>query len=272
MENNDLYGTQITLLVGDAGSGKTWYGLNHPEREKAFYLDLEHRYQETLKFHPEIRLPEFMLKDIAWGAGLGGRWKSDNAKSNVPGTWVETKWQTCAMERVIPGTYTNALIYTKDNDIDHIKTWDNVDKLLSRAIKTGVKLIVIDGIQDLRRMATDKYEIESGKTAYGQQAWSKINSMVKQLLYRAFNFARINNIQVLITTHYAPEFTDQGERTGKVYVDAKDYIVDRVDEVLGFKRDGMTFTIRRGKSPKGPCEPFEWGPIKKEEEGEASEQ
>lgn len=253
MEKNDLYGTQITLLVGDAGSGKTFFALNHPDREKGFFLDLEHRYQETMKFHPEIPVKQLILNSEQ-------KWGVMDEKNK--------KFVECPPNKVILGTYTNCLVYTKDFDVDPVKTFDCVDSFVKRAISSGVKLLVIDGVQDLRRMATEKYEAESGKTAYGMQAFGKINSMVKTLLYRAFNFARLNNIQVLITTHYAPEYNETGDRTGKVYVDAKDYIVDRVDEILGFKRSESEFTIRRGKSPKGPCEPVDWSFTKEGEESE----
>jgi len=203
--------------------------LNHPLRKKGIYFDLEWRIKQSLEAYPEIDLKE----------GI----KNEN------GQYDQNKIQT--------NRYYNCVILDKNFDVDRVASFELIEKFLFSSIrKVKPKLIVIDSISDLRRSAMEKYEADSGKTAFGFQAWGEINNMVKKILYPIFNYAKVSNSRVIVTCHFTRLYND-GKPTGKKAVDVKDYIIDRVDQVLMLERRKTSYYIQRGKAPRGATEKIE---------------
>ena len=253
MSESDMYSAQIVLCVGDAGTGKTFYAMNHYLRTNGFFLDLEHRYTETLKHHPEIDLLE-ITEHVIDKTAVYGVYRNKWDGKTLSWELVEK----LPAGKVVPNSYCNCLVYDKDYNVDRSKSYERLQTMVNNAIKCGIRLIVVDGIEDVRRMAMEKYEEDTKKNAYGFQAWGIINDMVKRLLFRIFNYARLNDTKVVLTTHFQRVYTPNGEPTAEVEINAKDYITDRVDEILAFKRTGTDFYYKRGKSPKGPSDLIEW--------------
>lgn len=208
-----FYGAKITLVVGEPGSGKTWYCLHHPKRLKGLYLDLEDRYTEIFKHNPEL--------------------------ADTP--------------------YTNCVKITKDFDVDDVATFEEVSKQLQDAYERGVEMIVLDGISDLRRMAVDKWCQENErKHPTNQGDWGQVNNLVKKVLFRLFNYARLRDIDIVMTAWLVPQYTPDGNPTGKKEPDVKEFIVAKVDEIILLTRSNTVFSIKRGKSPRGPTDTEDW--------------
>jgi hypothetical protein len=211
-EYADFYGTRVALVVGDSGHGKSWYVLHDPDRASAFYLDLEDRYDELAEFHP---------------------WINDLA-------------------------FSNCLRYTPAKDDDPIATWNAMNAEVTRCIREKTPLVVLDGISDLRRMAKEKWIADHGGKepgpipGAGSKNWATINDMVRRVLFRLFNAARINKTRVTCTVLWADEYK-KNEATGRRIPDVKPWVIVRTSEVILVRRQVTEFEIRRTKSPRGPC-------------------
>ncbi len=236
--SDDFYDADIQVLVGEAGTGKSFFAMHHPNMKEGIYLDLEDRYRKQLKHHPEIDLRECPKK--------------------TDGDYD--------LEKLTLGMFVVCLKYDKTGDNDYIKTFETTENITYFVLKKFVgkiKLLVFDSVEDLRMMAKDKYEEEKriakkgDYTAYGVQAWGNINNMVRKIIYRSFNHAKIYGLKVIMTCHFEPVYENE-KLTNRVKVPLKPFIMNRVDEVLGFYRNGKSFSVIRGKSPKGPSDRMNW--------------
>lgn len=158
--------------------------------------------------------------------------------------------------------YTNCLILDKKFKTDRIKTFENVRTEIQKLFRRkDIKLIVIDGISDIRRMAKDKWLAEHPKRKSPTKfEYSAINQDVRDLLYPLINYARMmRSVQIVFTSWLIPEFDEKKDQyTGKMIPDVKPFITSRIDEILAVQRKGLRFFIKRNKSPRGPTDWIEW--------------
>ena len=59
MDLSNYYSARITIVGGKDGSGKTLFCFNHPLAKKGFFIDLENRYKDILKYHPLITKEQY---------------------------------------------------------------------------------------------------------------------------------------------------------------------------------------------------------------------
>lgn len=160
----------------------------------------------------------------------------------------------------------------KEYMLDPVATFKKINSLVFKIVnEKKPKLIVLDGIEDLRAQAIEHWQFENKKEpAMNWRSWRVINDMVKHVVHKLINYCRIEGAKLILTTMIGHEVID-GTRTGKTYIDAKDYITRHVSTIYKMKRDGMRFLIKRGKSPKGPTD---WVDITCEEmiEGEIEDE
>ena len=151
--------------------------------------------------------------------------------------------------------YTNCQVIDKNYDVDHIKSFKKLKKKLTEVFsKPEIDLIVIDGISDLRRMAADLWSVENAdngkpKAIYGARAWGEVNTKVKKILYRLFNYARVKRKKVIITSWLAADYDAEGNNLGTKSLDVKEFITSRVDETIMVRRKGTKFAIKRENQP-----------------------
>lgn len=217
------------ILYGDWGTGKTWAIVHSSALKKGVVLDLENRYEETFRAHPDLKINAYYMG-----------YKPVSLPPNV--TLVDKPTLNC---------YVVVTAYDDNYNFDKIATFNNIIKVLKYIYKIpNLKFVGIDGISDLRRMARDKYEHEISKTAYGPQAWGVINRYVQDVVYPLLNRARISDWQVVMTSHFGWQYTAEGQKVAQI-IDTKEYILNNVDEIIEFRRKGLYYYYRKEKSPVG---------------------
>lgn len=246
--SKEYYDARIQLIAGDPGVGKSFFCLNHPLRNRGFYLDLEGRYPDQLELT---------------GIDLDCAYDLDLLKVENPDVAQREEinrilYDPDYIKPPLVNQYALCKVIDDNWDTDKVKTLERTTGYLEAVVHNpNIKLIVIDGIWDLRIMCMEAYEQSEGKAAFGFQAWGKINNMVKKRLYKVFNYCRSKNIQLIMTTFLDDVYQD-GNLTEKKVVGTKKYILREVDEVIALSRNGIDYFQQRGKSPHGASEPVDW--------------
>lgn len=149
------------------------------------------------------------------------------------------------------------LQYDSNYDIDAAKTFDYIKEQVRKYLQgSEYPLVVLDGVSDLRRMAVEKWLQLNPNRKRPQNAgdWSEINDMVKEVVFRLFNYARVTKRYVVLTAWTVDEYDEKGVKTGKKTLDCKEFILARADEIILTKRVGTQYYARRAKSPRGASE------------------
>lgn len=143
--------------------------------------------------------------------------------------------------------------YGADLMDNYVGTWRKYTELVNGIIQSKPDLIVVDGITDLRRMATEFWVAsKSGRSAAATIGdWGEVNQITKKSVFPIINYCRIGGKKALFTALLS-EVYEGREATGKKELNVKDYIVARSDEIWRFTREGVKFLATRGKSPAGP--------------------
>jgi hypothetical protein len=218
---SEIYSVDTTLVVGDNGSGKTTFCLNHPKRSEGVYIDLEDRYAKLLK-----------------AKGISDLIEADSIESITKGTFISCR------------------VINDDYQVDHPRTFSVLQNVVKKLVlNVEPELIVIDGVSDLRRMATDKYTAETNKKAFTEMQWGQINDMVKEIIFPLINYCSINDKYLILTTLWEDEY--EGRVVVGKKIAAKEYITSNINQIVYLEKRGVTFYIERGKSWYPPTEPIE---------------
>ena len=224
-------GAYVRVVVADQGNGKSTFFLNHPKIDNTLYLDLEEKVPELKKAHG------YDIKRL------------DNIdKKGNPVCVLKPGYAVC---NLLDDNYMK----------DETATYDYVKKYVREFVANckqhGMKRLVIDGINDLREFAAEKWKKENNKDAVGRWNWQHVDAMVKDVIYPPIHWARRHNGQLDMAVFWGDVYKD-GEKTGKVDVNLKDYIMQNISETLALSRRGTKFYAWRRKSPKGPLKKFNW--------------
>lgn len=170
-------------------------------------------------------------------------------ENRYPETLRFVKDVTIRPEQII-----NCVKYTKDLDQDYVASFEFLQAEISKHIMNPkIKLIVIDGISDLRNMAAEKWKKDNKKdTIFPTTKWGDINNKVKEIVFRVINFAKVYQRQCIFTAWFTEQYDKDGNKLDKKAIDVKEFIVARLDEVMFLRREGLDFFIKRHKSPAGP--------------------
>jgi hypothetical protein len=153
------------------------------------------------------------------------------------------------------GKVVNMLQVKKDFADDALKTFDELNKLLSIIVtEQKYKLVVVDGISDIRPFAVDKWCAEKKpKRIRPANAgdWGEVNDMVRDVIFRIFNYARAAGKTLICTALLADEYDEKGNRMATKKPDVKDFVMARADEVIYLKCEAAQYYALRQKSPRG---------------------
>jgi hypothetical protein len=102
--------------------------------------------------------------------------------------------------------------YDKDYNEDKISSFiafvQEVDKLIHLKPDDFPRTVIIDGIGDLRDYAHEKWCKDKGrKQAVNPGDWEQINDMVRDSLFPLINWARVNNITLIMTSQMKDSYT-----------------------------------------------------------------
>ena len=109
--------------------------------------------------------------------------------------------------------------YDKDYNEDKIGSFvafvKEVSNLIALKPDDFPRTVIIDGIGDLRDYAHEKWcKDKSRKQAMNPGDWEQINDMVRDCLFPLINWARVNNITLIMTSQMKDSYTVI-ERDGK---------------------------------------------------------
>lgn len=205
----EFHSAKIQIIIGEPGTGKTFFTAHDPLIEDALILDIEGRWSEMYGAHPEFA----------------------HLKDNV----VICK------------------VVDDDGLIDGIKTNQKLDDEVRKFAKNPRKLLVVDGVSDIRRNAVEEWV--QGKLKLNKKRiqpatwgdWGEVNELTKDHVFRIINYAQLNDFRVIFTAW----IVTKGD---KEEVDCKEFLIAQMSETLFLKREITKFFVCRGKSPHGPTD------------------
>ena len=156
---------------------------------------------------------------------------------------------------------TNCVAIRNDFSDDAIETFHNVERAIDDLFhrENRPTIVVMDGIGDLRCMCADVYCAEHGTVAvYGPGPWGEVNERCKQVIYRLINYGKAMAVPIIFTCFLTDEYDEEDNKTGYKKIDAKDFILARIDEEIQVKRNGNDYYIRRAKSARGSTNWVKW--------------
>lgn len=213
-----FYGVRNTLVVGEVGAGKTWYCINHPQRENAVYLDLERRYSLLLEYTDKIKKEQIM----------------ECLVYNKDGDEDYIKTFKLLKENITKAIKENDLIVVDGvSDIRRmaVDVWKQENPKRKNPVTSGDWAIINNKVK---------------KIIYRLLNLAKIHG--KQTIITGW----------LVDEFKSVAGKTEKERTGKKIMDLKEFITSRVDEIIRVACKKTEFYIRRGKSPRGPTDWIEW--------------
>ncbi len=109
-------------------------------------------------------------------------------------------------------THLQLKLYDKDFNEDKIGSFNGfvkeVIKITSMKSEDMPRSVVIDGIGDLRDYAHEKWcDLNKRKHAKNPGDWSQVNDLVRDTLFPLINWARVNNIDLIMTSQMKDEYT-----------------------------------------------------------------